>query len=506
MSKPLRVLSVEDSEDDFLLLSEQLREGGYDLTIARVETAEAMAAALAEDAWDVVITDFRLPRFSGAAAVSLLRSSGRDIPILVVSGTIGEEKAAALLKAGADDYVSKENLSRLVPVVERALRETAERRAREKAEERYRLIVETAYEGIWLVDAAGRTEFVNARMAEMLGTSPDAMLGHRLHDYIFPEDAAEMDRHLDRRRQGIRELLEFRFRHQDGRPVETRLSTSPVLDRDGRFIGSLAMITDITEQRRIEAERAHLMAKEQEARAEIKAVKELDQLKNDLVNSVTHELRTPLSSIMGYVEFLQDGLGGSMSPEQQEFVHQIEMSAQRLRRLVDDLLDFARIEAGTFQLRVDRGDLRAKIRETVDSLRPQVAEARLDMALSLPPDPIWVRMDGQRIEQVLINLLNNAIKFTPRGGRIDVQVTSEAGQARCEVRDTGIGISAEEIPKLFQRFSQLKSGVKMGVGTGLGLSISKAMIEAHGGQVGVESKPGSGSTFWFTLPLDVQES
>lgn len=506
MSKPLRVLSVEDSEDDFLLLSEQLREGGYALTLARVETAEAMAAALASASWDVVLTDFRLPRFSGADAVSLLRNSGSDLPIIVVSGTIGEEKAAALLKAGADDYVSKENLSRLVPVVERALRETAERRAREKAEERYRLIVETAYEGIWMVDVAGRTEFVNARMAEMLGTSPEAMLGHPLHEYLFPEDEAAMDLLLERRKQGIREVIEFRFRSQDGHPIDTRLSTSPLLDHEGRFIGALAMITDITERKRVEAERALLMAKEQEARAEIKAVKELEQLKNDLVNSVTHELRTPLSSIMGYVEFLQDGLGGALSPEQQEFVHQIEMSTERLRRLVDDLLDFARIEAGTFQLRVDRGDLRAKIRETVDSLRPQVAEARLDLALSLPPEPMWVRMDGQRIEQVLINLLNNAIKFTPGGGQIHVQVTREAGEVRCEVRDTGIGISAEEIPKLFQRFSQLKSGVKMGVGTGLGLSISKAMVEAHGGQIGVESKPGSGSTFWFTLPLDVQES
>lgn len=505
MSKPLRVLSVEDSEDDFLLLSEQLQEGGYDLTIARVETAEAMEAALAKGAWDVVITDFRLPRFSGAEAVARLRGAGSDLPIIVVSGTIGEEKAASLLKAGADDYVSKENLSRLVPVVERALRETAERRAREKAEERYRQIVETAYEGIWMVDAAGRTEFVNARMAEMLATSPDAMLGHPLRDYVFPEDEADLERFFERRRHGIREVHEFRLRRLDGRPVCTRLSTGPLLDREGRFIGALAMVTDITERKRVEEERAHLMAKEQEARAEIKAAKELDQLKNDLVNSVTHELRTPLSSIMGYVEFLQDGLGGPLTPQQQEFVHQIETSTERLRRLVDDLLDFARIEAGTFQLRMDRADLRAKIREIVDSLRPQVAEARLEIAVTLPPDPLWVRMDGQRIGQVLINLLNNAIKFTPGGGRIHVQATGEAGQVRCEVRDTGIGISAEEIPKLFQRFSQLRSGVKMGVGTGLGLSISKAMVEAHGGRIGVDSTPGSGTTFWFTLPLDSQQ-
>ncbi len=502
MSKPLRVLSIEDSENDFLLLVEQLREGGYDLTIARVDTAAAMEAALAEAAWDVVITDFRLPRFSGADAVALLRSSGYDMPLIVVSGTIGEEKAAALLKAGADDYVSKDNLSRLVPVVERALREKAERRAREKAEERYRQIVETTYEGIWLIDAAGRTEFANARLGEILGTTPESMLGRPLADYVFPEDEADLERFVERRRQGIREVHDFRLRRQDGRPVCIRLSTSPLLDREGQFIGALAMITDITERKRVEAERAHLMVKEQEARAEIKAAKELDQLKNDLVNSVTHELRTPLSSIMGYVEFLQDGLGGPLTPQQQEFVHQIEMSTERLKRLVDDLLDFARIEAGTFQLRLDRADLRAKIRETVDSLRPQAEEARLAIAVSLPSSPLWVCMDGQRIEQVLINLLNNAIKFTPGGGHIRVQVTSETGWARCEVQDTGIGIAPEEISKLFQRFSQLKSGVKMGVGTGLGLSISKSIVEAHGGQVGVRSEPEKGSTFWFTLPLE----
>jgi PAS domain S-box-containing protein len=368
---------------------------------------------------------------------------------------------------------------------------------RERAEQRYREIVETAHEGIWMIDAQGLITFANARMAEMLGVSVAELIGLSPDSFIFPEDRALRADYLERRRQGYKGVLEFRFRRRDGAAIWTLVSATPLAATAGR----LAMVTDITERKRAEEERARLQAQEQEARAEVKAAKELERLKNDLVNSVTHELRTPLTSIKGYVEFLEDGLGGPLSPEQEAFVHQIEKGADRLAWLVDDLLDFARIDAGTFQVRLEDGELGAKIREIVESLRPQAEDAHLRLEVVLPTAPLAARMDVHRIGQVLINLLNNAIKFTPPGGTIRVTAFQADGQLRCEVTDTGIGIPSSELPKLFQRFSQLEGGLRQGRGTGLGLNITKSIVEAHGGRIGVESEPGQGSTFWFTLPL-----
>ncbi|MBO9541654.1 hypothetical protein J7643_13785 [bacterium] len=248
---------------------------------------------------------------------------------------------------------------------------------------------------------------------------------------------------------------------------------------------------------RAEAERRRLDAV---LKTQYEALKELDRLKDQFVNSVSHDLRTPLTSIKGYVEFLEDELAGPLSPEQREFVVQIERSTERLEHLVSDLLDTARIEAGTFQLQYEEADFSCKVKEVVESLAPQAAERHLTIMMDLPEAPLTVPMDSQRIERVLSNLLTNALKFSPPDGVITVRARLDGDGLRCEVVDQGPGIAPEDVPKLFQRFSQLESGKQKG-GTGLGLSIAKSIVEAHGGTIGVQSKVGEGSTFWFTLPL-----
>ncbi|MNS15472.1 Alkaline phosphatase synthesis sensor protein PhoR [compost metagenome] len=234
--------------------------------------------------------------------------------------------------------------------------------------------------------------------------------------------------------------------------------------------------------------------------AQNQRLRELDRLKSEFVNAVSHDLRTPLTSIKGYTEFLEDGIGGELNPEQRGYVQQIDRGTRRLERLVNDLLDFARLEAGTFRLRLQEHDVRGRITEIADSLRPHFLEAGLTLELALPATPATAWIDPQRIEQVLANLLTNAAKFTPAGGAVRVTLRVEEAGLRCEVADTGCGIGPVEMPQLFQRFSQLHAGREKG-GTGLGLSISKAIVEAHGGQIGAESEPDVGSTFWFTLPV-----
>jgi PAS domain S-box-containing protein len=234
---------------------------------------------------------------------------------------------------------------------------------------------------------------------------------------------------------------------------------------------------------------------------ELEQAKAFDRLKSSFVNSITHDLRTPLTTIRGYTEFLEDEVAGPLEPRQRDFVQEIERSAGRLEHLVNDLLDFARLEAGIFRLQAEPSDLRAKIDAIVDSLSPQAKAARLRIAVDAPAS-LPVVMDPARIERVLMNMISNAIHFTPAGGTVLVRARRQGDHLLCEIVDSGIGIAPEDLPRLFQPFAQLEAGMRRKTGTGLGLSISKALVEAHGGTVGVRSRLGEGSVFWFTLPVE----
>lgn len=262
MSTPLRVLIVAESEDDVLPLLQQLQQVGFEPTYERVNVPMAMEAALARQQWDLVLSDWTLPQFSGLEALRLFRQTGQDSPFILVGGAIGEEAVVSALQAGAQDYVRKDNLLRLGAEVERALRETGERRARRRteeallqSEERYRRIVETAYEGIWLLDADARTTYVNQRLASMLGYSVEEMLGHPLSDFICDEGARSQAAHnWERRRQGVSEQHEFLFCRKDRSTLWTFVSACPLYDERHEFSGALGMITDITELKRTEKE------------------------------------------------------------------------------------------------------------------------------------------------------------------------------------------------------------------------------------------------------------
>ncbi len=275
---------------------------------------------------------------------------------------------------------------------------------------------------------------------------------------------------------------------------------------NGDELGELAVSLDTMAAniQALTAQREKAVREEQAAQAEAAALKNLDRLRTQFVNAVSHELRIPLTTIIGYVEFLEDELGGPLTDRQAEFVGQVRQGAVRLARLVDDLLDFARIEAGTFSLRVETTDFGAKVLDILESFRPQAEETEVTIAADLPPEPLAIPMDSHRIGQVLSNLIGNAIKFTPPGGKITITVRADGRHVYCEVRDTGAGIPHDEFAKLFKPFSQLPAGKKLG-GTGLGLSITKSLVEAHGGKVGIRSKLGEGSTFWFSLPRERQE-
>ena len=228
---------------------------------------------------------------------------------------------------------------------------------------------------------------------------------------------------------------------------------------------------------------------------------ELDRMKDDFVASVSHELRTPLTSIRGYVELLREGDAGELTDEQHQFVAIVERNADRLLRLVGDLLFVAQVEAGEITLEPGSTDVEELVREAVDAAQPAAAMKGIEIALDL--DGLGeVHGDRARLAQVLDNLISNALKFTPPGGHVAVRTSRSADRGVIEVTDSGMGISEEDQSRLFKRFFRTASATDQAIqGTGLGLAIVKAIVEAHDGVITVESVEGEGTVFRVELPL-----
>lgn len=355
---------------------------------------------------------------------------------------------------------------------------------------------------------------VNRAFEELMGVPRDELIGMSDFDLV-PRDQAEFFVATDREVVHRQELLDV-----PDEPVETRelgvrwLHTRkvPILDEGGRSRYLLGISIDVTEQKRAAMERERLLAAEQHAlheaqsaRAQLaaqnEALRDIDRMKDEFVALVSHELRTPLTSILGYLELLLEGDAGDVSDDQRGFLAIIERNAQRLLRLVGDLLFVAQIEAGKLAIERTPVDLLALSQDCLEAARPRAAEKQIELGLEGAGVP-GLLGDRVRLAQLLDNLVSNAIKFTPEGGRVAVRLSHREAHATLEVSDTGMGIPRAEQEQLFQRFFRSSSATARAIqGTGLGLTITKAIAEAHGGSVAVESEEGKGTTFVVGLPL-----
>jgi signal transduction histidine kinase len=228
---------------------------------------------------------------------------------------------------------------------------------------------------------------------------------------------------------------------------------------------------------------------------------QVDRQKDQFLGILSHELRTPLNAILGFASVLADEVSGPLSPLQHQHMGKILGGTEVLLALINDLLDMSRIQAGKFTLSVGPMDFGRVAATALENLAGLAENRQLTLVNEVPAGLPSLVADEQRVSQILLNLLGNAIKFTPAGGVVTLRAASNGGQLRVEVADTGPGIPPEDLPRLFHPFTQLDmSATRPASGTGLGLSIVKALAEAHGGQVGVTSVLGHGATFWFTLP------
>ncbi len=232
---------------------------------------------------------------------------------------------------------------------------------------------------------------------------------------------------------------------------------------------------------------------------QVEALRLSDQYKTDFISSVSHELRTPLASIIGYLEVLrEEELEGE---ERDEFLGIVADNARRLLALINDLLTLAGLESGRVRLHASDTDLRDLVETAVREQLPALNERGQELVLELPEEPVLAHVDGERLLQVFANLLANALKFTPAGGRIALRVRGDGEEALVEVADTGIGIPPEDLDRLFERFFRARSATERAIpGTGLGLAISRSIVDAHHGTISVRSRLGEGTTFAVSLP------
>ncbi len=291
---------------------------------------------------------------------------------------------------------------------------------------------------------------------------------------------------------------------QDGTPVGVLLVSwdrglAHLSDRAAAVVGLFAA------EAAVAIERADVLAQLDDLNGrlarQVEALRLSDQVKSDFVSSVSHELRTPLASILGYLEILSSGEVGDLTELQSEFLDIIDTNSHRLLTLIDDLLTLSGLENGKLAMRFEAFDLSELIASGVQAERPALAERGLEIDLELPGAPVQITADTHRLGQVVDNLLANAIKFTPDGGRISIRLTEADGLAELIIEDSGIGISEDDLARLFERFFRAGSATEQAIpGTGLGLAISKGIVEAHGGAIAVSSELGYGSTFTVLLP------
>ena len=358
----------------------------------------------------------------------------------------------------------------------------------------FRGILEAAPDAMIIVGQDGRILIVNAQTEVLFGWKRDELLGRPMEVLVPPRFRANHPPKRDGyfstpKARPMGAGLDLYALRKDGTEFPAEISLSPLETPEGRYV--TAAIRDTTERKR-------------QLEEENRRIQETNRLKSEFLANMSHELRTPLNAIIGFSELMVNGKVGELAPDQKEYLGDILTSARHLLRLINDVLDLTKVEAGKMEFRPEILDLSKVASEVKDILRGLAAQKRIQIAQEFSPGLSQALLDPSKLKQVLYNFLSNAIKFTPDGGVVTVRIKPDVpGTFRLEVEDTGIGIKKEDLPKLFIEFQQLDAGsTKKYAGTGLGLALTKSIVEAQGGRVGVQSEPGKGSVFFAVMPFE----
>jgi signal transduction histidine kinase/FixJ family two-component response regulator len=519
---------VEDSEDDMLLQVRELRRGGYEPTYERVQCPEELTAALARRGWELVISDYALPRFNGLDALRLVQETGLDLPFILISGTIGEDIAVESMKAGAADYLLKDSLTRLAPAVRRELRDASERRKRYQAEHALResqsllsLIYDHTAEMLMLfrADPAGtyRVASVNPAwldFARRLGRSMDeaACLGLATDEVLASLGAClEVSNTLRERfatacdplgnaRDGVPASFELEWRANQAPPLFTEQQLI-AFTNGGRML--LWASRDVTARKQAEAQHRRLEAQLQNAL-------KLEAL-GTLAGEIAHDFNNILTGLSGHAELIRPDV--EPLPAARESLDQLQAGILRAGVLVRRILDFSR-KRTSIRNPIHLGPV---VHEVVQFLRPLVPTGVV-VHEQLPVQEPLIIADAGQIHQVVVNLCTNAFQaLQPQGGLLQIAVEAvpvaerfaeehpplrPGTHVRLRIRDTGCGMDEVTLARLFEPFFTTRP---VGVGTGLGLAVVQGIVKGHQGAISVSSQLGQETTFDLYFPLAAAE-
>lgn len=496
MNPPLQVLIVEDCDADAMLLLHELKRGGFNLRHEQVSTREKLGEALARGPWDIVFSDYAMPSFDGMSALSMVKESGLDVPFILVSGTVGEERAVAAMKAGATDYLMKGNLARLAPTVERELRDARERRQQRQVAEAWRqseerfaklfeacpaaVLVSTLPEGVILE--------ANAMFQKVFGFTRDELIGRTTREIAIWGTPGERTRFLQElESQGRVANFETGLRTRAG-AVGHFLVTSEAVEMNGAKC-VLSLLFDLTEKKRAEAQALRSQR--------------LESI-GTLAAGISHDLNNALAPILMSIDLLRTG---QESPEESAILDTLAASTKRAANMVSHVLTFTRGLGGE-HIAVPLGHLLKEVHGILRQTLPKNIQLKTTFMKGL-----WMAPgDATQLHQVLMNLCVNARDAMPNGGNLTVwaenvtldeqyqRMSAGAGtgpHVRVTVTDTGTGMSKELLDQIFEPFFTTKP---VGQGTGLGLPSVKEIVKKHGGFLTVRSAVGQGTEFAIFLP------
>ncbi len=509
--KKLKILYLEDNVTDFefakaILEKEQLLD-----KIERVETRQQFHDALENNDYDIILSDYSLPGFNGFDALKIVMEKYQEIPFIILSGSLGEELAIDTLKMGATDYVLKQRISRLIPAVRRAVRESEEKKRRRlaetqkaaaqeamiKSEENFRTLVESSFDGILINDAAGNYLYANKRAAEISGYSRSELLKLNVRDLTPSEDKNKIMKRVKRRveKNHTPGYFECVLVRKDGKEIPIELTTAATIWKNKP--AEIVSVRDVTERKQAEKEKALLQSQLQQAQ-------KMETIGN-LAGGIAHDFNNLLTVIQGNAQLAR--MKYKDNRDLDIYLEQIQNSSERAAKLTRQLLTFSRKQPINLSIL----NVNQVIESMLKMLQRLIGEdIVIDMNLS--PEPPNIEGDEGNIEQVIMNLVINARDAMPKGGKILIKtenvelhenecigiIGSYPGEfVRLTVQDTGTGIDEEILSKIFEPFFTTKDKE---TGTGLGLSVVYGIVKQHGGFIQVESKLQEGTTFKIYFP------
>lgn len=501
METVLKILMVEDLPSDAELVLREIRKSGIQFKHHIVDNKEDYIKSLQDFSPDLILSDYSLPVFDGMKALLIRKELAPFVPFILVTGSLNEETAVEVMKAGADDYVIKEHLTRIGTAIKIAMEKQEIIRSRMKAEEKlaweqflFKTLIENIPDKIYFKDVESRFIRINKAMARLIKLDdPLKALGKSDKDFYNPVHSKEAM--LDEQniiKSGIpvvgKEELES---NEDGNPIWVSTTKMPLKDPTGNIIGTFGISRDISVLKQAEDELLRSKEKAEES----------DRLKTAFLHNISHEIRTPMNAIIGFSGFLSDPK--LSSKKRQHFIDIIVQSSNQLLSIITDIVSIATIEAGQEVLNENEVNVNGLCRLLHEQFIGEAEKkgVMLRYHTQLEDDEADIVTDDIKLTQVLSNLVGNALKFTNHG-HIEFGYHLKDDELEFYIEDTGIGIEEEMFERIFDRFRQVDYNAtrKFG-GSGLGLSISKAYVELLGGKIWVKSTSGKGSIFYFTLPF-----